>query len=202
MTQVALRTHKKEFVQERPNFAKKEFLYHLSRSSYEKEWGKDYTKPGIGTRILAALLRFIPKIGPFKGLAFNSPTPQTEDLYIKSIDATVIEYRKLLKEERDGRLALPNCDFDTGLPTKAVEYALTDDTYAKLLSQLAKRKFVGTSPELRANILDFYSDLSLSINTKRDQEDWKEVLAALEQLKALTPPPAVEGRTQNNRRWN
>ena len=187
MTQVALRTHKKEFVRERPNFAKKEFLYRLSRSSYEREWGKDYTKPGIGTRILAAILRLVPKVGPFKSLAFNSPTAQTEDLYIKSIDATVLEYRKFLEEERSGKLALPNCDFDTGAPTKPVEYPLTDDTYAKLLSHLAKRKFVGTSPELRANILDFYSDLSLSISTKRDQEDWNEVLAALEQLRAMTP---------------
>jgi hypothetical protein len=195
MTQVALRTHKKEFVREHPNFAKKEFLYHLSRSSYEREWGKDYTKPGIGTRILAALLRLVPKVGPFKGLAFNSPTPQTEDLYIKSIDATVVEYRKLLEQERGGKLALPNCDFDTGEPTRPVEYPLTDDTYAKLLFQLAKKKFVGTSPELRANILDFYSDLSLSINTKRDQEDWNEVLGALEQLKAMTPPQAVPGGT-------
>jgi hypothetical protein len=193
MTQVALRTHKKEFIRERPNFAKKEFLYRLSRSSYEKEWGKDYTKPGIGTRILAALLRLVPKIGPFKSLAFNSPTAQTEDLYIKSIDATVLEYRKYLEEERSGKLALPNCDFDTGEPTKPVEYPLTDDTYAKLLSHLAKNKFVGTSPELRANILDFYSDLSLPISTKRDQEDWNEVLAALEQLKAMTPTavPAI-----------
>ena len=193
MTQVALRTHKKEFIKERPDFAKKEFLYHLSRSSYEKEWGKDYTRPGIGTRILATLLRIMPKVGPFKGLAFVSPTPQTEDLYIKSIDATVIEFRKLLKEERAGTLALPNVDFDTGEPTKAVEYTLTDDTYAKLLGQLAKRKFVGTSPELRSNILDFYSDLSLSIDTKRDQEDWNEVLAALEQLKAITPTPVPAG---------
>jgi hypothetical protein len=193
MTQVALQTHKKDLIRENPNFARKEFLYHLSRSSYEKEWGKEYTKPGVGTRILSTLLRYMPKIGPFKGLAFNNPTPQTEDLYIKSIDATVNEYRTLLNEVRTGNLVLPNCDFDSGKPTKAVEYALTDDTYAKLLSQLSSRKFVGTSPELRANILDFYSDLSASIHTKEDQEDWKEVLTALEQLKAITPVASVAG---------
>ena len=50
MTQVALQTHKKDLMRERPDFAKKEFLYRLSRSDYEKEWGKDYTKPGFGTR--------------------------------------------------------------------------------------------------------------------------------------------------------
>ena len=89
--------------------------------------------------------------------------------------------------------ALPNTDLDSGQPTKAAEYSLTDDTYAKLLGQLASRKFVGTTPELRDNILDFYSDLSASIKTKKDQDDWKEVLAQLEQLKSATPIPAVAG---------
>src|SRR5579859_1840045 len=83
MTQVALQTHKKDLMRETPNFAKKKFLYRLSRSDYEKQWGKDYVKPGVGTRILSTLLRYMPKIGPFKGLAFNNPTPQTEDLYFK-----------------------------------------------------------------------------------------------------------------------
>src|SRR5208282_1041782 len=36
MTQVALQTHKKDMMRERPDFAKKEFLYRLSRSDYEK----------------------------------------------------------------------------------------------------------------------------------------------------------------------
>jgi Zinc dependent phospholipase C len=196
MTQVALKTHKKEFVKENPNFAKKEFLYHLSRSSYEKEWGKDYTKPGIGTRILATILRFMPKIGPFKGLAFTSPTAKTEDLYIKSIDGTVVEYRKYLKEERAGTLKLPNVDFDTGEPTKPLEYTLTDSAYGKLLLQLSKRQFAGTSPELRANLLDFYSNLSVFDKTKHEHDDWSDLLAALEKLKALTPapiPPATAG---------
>src|ERR1700686_2046074 len=53
MTQVALQTHKKDLMRETPNFAKRKFLYRLSRSNYEKEWGKDYVKPGLGTRILS-----------------------------------------------------------------------------------------------------------------------------------------------------
>jgi hypothetical protein len=90
-------------------------------------------------------------------------------------------------------LVLPDTDLDSGQPTKAAEYSLTDDTYAKLLGQLASRKFDRTTPELRDNILDFYSDLSASIKTKKDQDDWKEVLAQLEQLKSATPVPAVAG---------
>jgi hypothetical protein len=178
---------------ERPDFAKKQFLYRLSRSSYEKEWGKDYTKPGFGARVLAIFLRYMPRIGPFKGLGFKDPTPQTEDMYFKSINSTVDQYRTFLHAERTDSLRLPNTDLDSGKPTKAAEYSLADDTYAKLLDQLADRKFDRTTPELRDNILDFYSDLSASIKTKKDQADWKEVLAQLEQLKSATPVPAVAG---------
>ena len=190
MTQVALQTHKKEIMAERPDFAKQKFLYRLSRSSYEKEWGKDYTKPGFGARLLAILLRYMPRIGPFKGLGFKDPTPQTEDMYFKSINTTVDQYRTFLHAVGHDSLVLPNSDLDSGQPTKAAEYSLTDDTYAKLLGQLSSRKFVGTTPELRDNILDFYSDLSASIKTKKDQDDWKDVLAQLEQLKSATPAVA------------
>jgi hypothetical protein len=193
MTQVALQIHKKELMRETPNFAKQKFLYRLSRSNYEKEWGKDYVKPGVGTRILSTLLRYIPKIGPFKGLAFNHPTPQTEDLYIKSINTTVDQYRVFLEQVRTDTLVLPNCDFDSGKPTKPGEYALTDDAYATLLGQLSERKFDRTSPELRANILDFYSDLSVLIATKKDEDDWKSVLSQLDQLKAMAPAPTLAG---------
>lgn len=191
MTKVALQTHKKDLMRETPNFAKRKFLYRLSRSGYEKEWGKDYVKPGAGTRILSTLLRYMPKIGPFKGLGFNSPTPQTEDLYIKSINATVDQYRAFLEEVRTNTLVLPNCDLDSGNPTKAAEYSLTDDTYAKLLTRLSDRHFDQTSPALRANILDFYSDLSLPIETKKDQGHWRGVLLSLDQLRMVTPAPAV-----------
>src|SRR5579871_1692111 len=191
MTKVALQTHKKDLMRETPNLAKRKFLYRLSRSNYEKEWGKDYVKPGVGTRILSTLLRYVPKIGPFKGLAFNNPTPQTEDLYIKSINTTVDQYRALLVEVRADRLVLANCDFDSGQPTKAAEYSLTDDAYAKLLAHLSDRKFARTSPDLRANILMFYSDLSVPIETKKDGVRWRAVLTELDQLKVVAPVPAI-----------
>ena len=193
MTQVALQTHKKELMQETPNFAKQKFLYRLSRSDYEKQWGKDYKKTGAGTRFLSTLLRYMPKKGPFKGLAFNNPTPQTEDLYFKSINTTVDQYRAFLEEVRNDTLALPNCDLDSGQATKAAEYSLTDDAYAKLLAQLSERKFDLTSKELRDNILEFYSDPSAAIETKRDPVRWQSVLMSLDQLRSVAPAPTVAG---------
>jgi hypothetical protein len=191
MTKIALRTHKKDMMRETPNFAKRKFLYRLSRSDYEKEWGKDYKADGFKTRLFSILLRYMPKIGPFKALAFNNPTARTEDMYFKSINTTVDRYRIFLEQVRTDSLVLANCDFDTGKETKAAEYSLTDDTYAKLLGQLANRKFDLTSPDLRDNILSFYADLSLPLETKKDSARWQGVLTSLDQLKSLTPVPIL-----------
>lgn len=187
MTQVALRTHQKDMMKETPDFAKQKFLYRLSRSDYEKSWGKDYTQPKFSTRFWAVVLRYIPKIGPFKAMAFNNPTPKTEDMYFKSINNTVDQYRIYLQQVRTNSLILANTDFDTGKETVAAEYSLTDETYAKLLGQLSGRKFDLTSPGLRQNILEFYSDLSAPIETKKDTARWQSVLASLDQLKLVDP---------------
>jgi hypothetical protein len=190
MTKVALQTHKKDLMRETPNFAKTKFLYRLSRSDYEREWGKTYTKPDFGTRVLSVLLRYIPKVGPFKGMGFDNPTSQTEDLYIKSINATVDQYRVYLEEVHAGTLVLPNCDLDDGKVTTAGEYTLADETYASLLARLAASKFDGTPSQLRENVLGFYSDLSLPIETKKDPARWQGVLTDLSELRAMSSLPA------------
>ncbi len=141
----------------------------------------------------------MPKIGPFKALAFNNPTTQTEDMYFKSINTTVDKYRVYLTQVGAGSLELANTDFDTGKETRAAEYSLTDETYAKLLSQLTARKFDLTSADLRENILNFYADLSLPLETKKDAAQWQSVLASLDQLKSVAPnavaAPAMSQQT-------
>jgi hypothetical protein len=64
---------------------------------------------------------------------------------------------------------------------------LTDEAYAKLLAQVAGKNFDLTSSELRANFLDFYSDLTIPIETKKNPGDWQNVLTSLDQLKSMTP---------------
>ncbi|HTE87472.1 MAG TPA: hypothetical protein VK639_00805, partial [Terriglobales bacterium] len=56
-----------------------------------------------------------------------------------------------------------------------------------LLTKLSEQKFNGVTPDLRDNILHFYSDLSAPINTKKDKVKWQKVLSSLEELKGVTP---------------
>jgi hypothetical protein len=80
---------------------------------------------------------------------------------------------------------------DDGKGTKAAEYSLADDTYAKLLVRQSDRKFDLTTTDLRANILSFYANLSAPIGTKKDRSRWQRLLTALDQLKLVSPIPAL-----------
>ncbi len=196
MTRVALLNRKKEVIRDSWNSNEKTFLYHVSRTSYQKEWGRGYRKPGFGARVLAFFLRVVPKIGPFKALGFKIPTTKTEDMYIKSINQSLDDYGTALKQTKNGQLDLPDMDFDTGRPTAAGEYTLADKTYAHLLDDLSKKHFDQLAPDLRQNILDFYASGKPLISAKRDKKSmsaWQKTQDELNQLKATSPePPATK----------
>ena len=196
-TKIAWSLKKKEIVQAQPGMTKRRFLYNLKGSSYEKEWGTEYNRPGVFARVMAFLFRIIPKVGPFKSVDFKAPTPQTETLFMQSFNRTLDLYRTLLLQQQTqqtkGRSPLANTDFDTGRPTRDGEYSLADKTYAKLLRDLAKQGFKGVTPELRANLLSFYRNpkppaTGAKKARKPDEKDWPDTLAALEQLRALEMP--------------
>src|SRR5204863_6920016 len=120
MTKAAWDAKKKELMTATPGLTRQKFVYNLSRASYMKEWGNEYERPGIGARFLAFLFKIMPKIGPFKALAFKAPTPEAEKLFMASFNATLDEYRGLLAKVRAGDLrTLPDTIFDTGQPSKA-----------------------------------------------------------------------------------
>jgi hypothetical protein len=183
MTRVALLSRDDVIVKDTANVDKKKFLYYLSRSNYEHEWGTVYRKPGVGSRILAFFLKLIPKVGPFRAVNFKIPTQQTEDMYIKSVDATVVNYSALLQQANSGTVELRNLDFDTGRETRPGEYALTDKTYAELVDKLASKTGDPLDPALRDNLLHFYSDPTARVATQKNAKAWKQLQDGLEKLK-------------------
>ena len=193
MTRVALLSRGEQIVKDTPNFDQKKFLYLLSRAQYEKEWGTIYRKPGLGTRILAFFLKIMPKFGPFRAAKFKIPTQQTEDMYIKSVNETVDNFSRLLAQTSRGELDLPNRDFDTGRETRAGEYVLTDQTYARLVHDLVTKNPGPLPPALRQDILHFYSDDTAPIATKKKPKSWQMLREDLEKLKSQSAEtPAQE----------
>ena len=190
-TRIAWHLKKDEIKDDIPNATKRKFLFNLSRSNYEREWGKDYRKPSPGERFLAFLFTLIPKFGPLKVLQFKTPTPQTEQMFEASFNATLDRYRKLLTGIREGRIDLPNDNFDVGESTGPGKYRLNDEAHARLLDKLAEKNFVGATPGVKAELSHFFAEPDAPYATKRNAKAWAKVQTQLQQLKAVATAPGI-----------
>jgi Zinc dependent phospholipase C len=190
-TRIAWSLKKNDILKDQPGITKRKFLYNLSRASYQKNWGKQYQPPTFGENFLAFLVRILPKVGPLKVLELKTPTPAAEKLFEASFNATLDRYKQLLGQAGAGQPDLPNDNFDTGAITGPGKYKLGDETQAKLLDGLAKQQFNGASPEIRAELLEFFGHPDAPYAMKRKPKDWAKVQADLEQLKNAPPPAAA-----------
>jgi Zinc dependent phospholipase C len=180
-TKVAWHLKRNEIQHSDPSETKTKFVYNISNSGYRKDWGDVYEKPGYFARFKALILRLVPKIGPFKALAFKPPPPDVEQMYMHSFNETLDHYRALLLAQQEGKLQLPNDTLDTGGITGPADYRLTDETYAKLLDKTNGKPI---SDALRLDILAYYADSGKEFATKRNPEAWQKVLDQLSSLKA------------------
>jgi hypothetical protein len=196
-TKIAWHLKNDEIKDDLPGMTQRKFRYNLSRSNYDKEWGKDYQKPTFGEKLLAFLYRIIPKFGPLKVLQFKTPTPETQRMFRASFNATLDRYRELLNEWGDGKLELPNDNFDLGEESGPGKYKMNDDAQAELLDRLEAQKFVGTPPEMREELLHFFADPSVPYAMKSNAKAWAKVQEQLEQLKAAGQAPGVVGPSAN-----
>ena len=192
-TRIAWHLKKDEIQDDFPGTTKRQFLYNLRRSNFEKEWGRDYKKPSPGEKFLAFLYVLLPKWGPLKVLQFRTPTPETERFFEKSFNETLDHYRQLLREQRAGNVMLPNDNFDVGAGTGPGQYKMNDGAHAELVSRLADQKFAGASPALLGELENFYSDPNLPYMSKKDRKGQARLQAALVVLRQLKQPEkAVE----------
>lgn len=194
MTRVAWQLKKDQLAKEVPGVTKEKFLYNLSRSSYEKDWGTEYHRPGFRTRMVTWIVRVMQKIGLFRSVAFRAPTPEVEKMFMASFNATVVNYRALLANVSAGRLELTNENFDLGQPLVPGKYLGADQAYDKLLGKLADRKFAGVSPELRGNILAYYKGRKApsASSDKKAVAEWAKLQGQLDQLEAGAATPSTE----------
>ena len=190
MTKVAWHLKKDEIQNSHPSETKKQFIYNMSKSEYHKDWGNIYEKPGFSARLKALFLRIVPKVGPFSGLAFHSPTPEVEQLYMSSVNSTLEHYQMLLHTQQEGRLELANENLDTGSITTAATYKLSDETYAELLKRTSGKP---VSIALRHDLLAYYADLEKPFATKKNSKAWHELTKELDTLKS-TPVDRASSR--------
>ena len=167
-TRIAWSLKHKEIQAAEPGATHRRFLYNLSRSAYEREWGKNYKRPTAGERFLAFLYKLLPKFGPLKVLELRTPTPETERLFEASFNSSLERYRHLLHELRNDSLQLSNRNLDLGNESAPGSYQLTDRALARLLDELAAQKFTGVTVEIREYILKYFEAPVSPYSLKKD----------------------------------
>jgi len=150
-------------------------------------------KPSFETRIVAALIFILPKVGVLSDLAIPGFGRDTEEKYVESVDLATDRYDDLLhqlaEKNQDG-FAVPDLDLDTGYPTRPGTYRLTDKTYATLLKEVTRTTAMPPLG-LRQNILAFYSDTTAPM-TEKHKRQWRKVQKELAILRAM-PATRIPG---------
>ncbi|MBV9267008.1 MAG: hypothetical protein JO061_12635 [Acidobacteriaceae bacterium] len=159
----------------------------MRRSSYERDWGRDYDRPTAADRVLAVLLHMIPPIGPLRALQFKMPTAPVEQLFMASFDRCVAQLQNQVAEAQARNLKLADVNYDLGQPAGPGAYKLQDDAYAFWLNALAKNNFADARPEIRETLISYYRDPSAPIETKRHPRQWARVTAQVAELKQGSP---------------
>ena len=127
---------------EKRDQAQTEFLFTVAQSEYASaNWPSTYAKPGdLRAHLLASVIFIIPKVGRLKALDTESPSIQTEDLFLQSVNHSVISSGKLisrLSANPDGDLQLEDLDLDTGNKAAPGASVLVDQAHAKLVIEIA-----------------------------------------------------------------
>ena len=174
---------------------KRKFLFNLSRSSYEKEWGTEYHRPGFRTRLVTWILRIMPKVRSLQ----VARVPRANSGSREDVHGQLQRDRRQLSRaarERERR-AVRTGEREFRYRRAAVaagKYLGADLAYDKLLGKLADRKFAGVSPELRANVLDYYKDRKAPAApaTQKAGAAWAKVLVQLDGLQSAAAAPPAE----------
>lgn len=188
--------HSKEFPADSPDPVTQAFLDSLRHADFESTWSAYRRKPSFMTHLFAFFIRITPKVGVLSELAIKIPTPETQHLYLDSVNRTREAYRNAVQQLIAGTEpshVLPNRDLDTGEKTRPGTYPLTDETYAKLLRAVTATSHSSVEPGLKADILEFYSDPNARNATKKNHKEWAQVLANLARLRSNQHASGIAG---------
>jgi Zinc dependent phospholipase C len=166
-----------------------EFLRTISRSEYATTPGLSYAEPGIRAHLLAFVVLIIPKVGRLKVLDTESPSAETEDLFLKSANHAVALLRELLsllQTHPDHDLLLQNLDLDTGSIIAPGTSKMIEQTFAELATRL-----VDAHKPIPAGIRDYllthYADSAQAMHPNLSPKTKQKLAHAIDVLRTTDP---------------
>ncbi|HUR33009.1 MAG TPA: zinc dependent phospholipase C family protein [Vicinamibacterales bacterium] len=184
LTEAAWRDKREEIVALHPQLQRSGFVFAFGRDAFEREYGRDYQRPGWFARLLGFIYRILPKIGPLKPLSFKTPSAEAEALFTKSFRDASARLREELRDMRNPRGQLPNTNLDTGKAARHGDYSLADDTHGELVERLVGQQFSHADGPLRQTLLAYYGpDPRPSADNRKERKHWQRVGRGLEAMR-------------------
>lgn len=180
--------HGSHFPQDVDDAAFEQFARDVQNADYQRHWNGSRKDAGFFTHVVAWFIVIVPKIGVVSDLAIRGPNKQTEQLYVRSVNDTMSQFRDVLQklyQQPDAPIVLANRDLDTGNLVRPGSYALTDETYAVLLQKITAKPDRHVPFGIRRDLLAFYADPNAPIVTKRNQKAWSKVQDDLATLREM-----------------
>jgi hypothetical protein len=167
--------------------AREQLLLTISQSEYALAATNSYSNPGVRAHLLAFVVLVIPKVGALKVLATKSPTTETEDLFLRSLNHAIEVLRELLT--RFGAkpdFLLENLDLDTGHTMVPGESRMVEEVYAELTTRIVAQK--RPIPDgIRNYLLKHYFDRDHPIQGHTDRKMHRRLASSLERLRESDP---------------
>ena len=138
MTRLAWEDKQDKILARTPDAVRDKFVFTLTREEYDARYGTQYKKPGLMTRVFFYFMKIIPKVGPFRPLAFEPLTPEAERLFARSFETSRERFRGWVLALRKAPVSLENSDLDTGQPPNPGENPLVAETNEDLAKLLKK----------------------------------------------------------------
>ncbi|MFD0766983.1 zinc dependent phospholipase C family protein [Mucilaginibacter lutimaris] len=189
LTKSAYKQNKAEIEKMNPGITARKFQYKMSKRAFNLEFGKQRHESKFFAKVAVFMIKILPKIGPLKTLKFKSPGEQGQKLFALSFEAILKNFQIAVEQVGKNKLVLPDIDFDTGNPTRWGEYKLADKAFDKLLEQLQQQQYKNVTPQLKKNILDFYSTADSTLLSRKDLKKWPENSLRVKEIAQYKPMP-------------
>src|SRR6187455_428508 len=100
ITRAAWKEKQKDIQAATPQLVERDVVYSMTRNEYELAFGTRYRKPGLLARFIVFIGKLVPKVGPFRPLAFEPLTPSGARLFLQSFEQAQQQYRAWLGDAR------------------------------------------------------------------------------------------------------
>jgi hypothetical protein len=151
--------YQKRMPPDTPSPALDQFNQEIAKLAGAGNWASYRSDAGIGTHLLAGIIRILPKVGPLSDLALRGPTPATEQDYVDSLMKTTAVLREDLAQAHHTS-NIGNQDLDTGDSVSPGTYSLEDYAYADLLHLMTRDPASPIPFGIKRDLLAYFSDLS------------------------------------------